>query len=112
MPTLELYLAHAPECAQSILNQWGQMSRAGMQWTSGFDAVLDLACKYFDAKKHREHYEHLENIEGLKGKLDAEIADAKADEASKQRAFIEAYKAAREKPRPVPTARRRQAKAS
>ena len=104
MPTLELYLANAPECAQGIVNQWGQMSREGMQWTPEFDAVLDLACKYLDAKKHREHDEHLETIEGLKGKLDAEIAKARADEATKQRAFVEAYKAAEEKPRPVPTA--------
>ena len=50
MPSLEVYLAHAPECAQGIVNQWGQMFRAGMQWTPEFDAVFDLACKYIDAK--------------------------------------------------------------
>ncbi len=101
MSSLETYLANAPECAQGIVNQWGQMSR-GMQWTAEFDSVLDLACKYLDAKKHREHYEHLETIEGLKGKLRAEIAEARADEVSKQRAFAESYKAAEERPRQVP----------
>jgi hypothetical protein len=57
-----------------------------------------------DAKKQREQYEHLEIIGDLKGKLDAEIVEAKADEASIRLAFVEAYKPAEEKPRPVPAA--------
>lgn len=100
MPTLQTYLTHlthAPECAQSVLNQWGQMFRAGIQWTAEFGVVLDLACNYLDAKKHREQYERLGAIKGLKGKLDSEIAEAMADESAKQRAFVEAYKVATEK---------------
>jgi hypothetical protein len=105
MPSLEIYLEHAPECAQGILNRWGYLHRAGKQWTEEFNTVLDLTFNYLDAKKQREQYEHLETKFGdLKGKLDAEVAEAKADEASKQRAFVEAYKAAEEKPRLVPTA--------
>jgi hypothetical protein len=104
MPSLEMYLEHAPECAQGILNQWGQLHRARVQWTEEFNTVLNLACNYLDAKKQREQYEHLEIIGDLKGKLDAAIAEAKADEASIRMAFVEAYKAAEEKPRPMAAA--------
>jgi hypothetical protein len=81
----------------------GQLHRAGVQWIEEFNTVLNLACSYWDAKKQREQYEHLETIGDLKGKLDAEITQAKADEASKRRAFVEGYNAAEEIPRPVPS---------
>ena len=95
-----MYLEHAPACAQGIVNQWGQMSEAKIQWTPEFDAVLNLACRYLDAIKQREQCEHLETIGNLKGKLDDAIAEAKEDEASKRLAFVEAYKAAEEKTAP------------
>jgi hypothetical protein len=82
----------------------GRALSGGIQWTEEFNTVLNLTCNYLDARKQREQYEHLETIGDLKGKLDAEIAEAKADEASKRRAFVEAHKAAEEKPRPLPTA--------
>ncbi len=95
MPSLEMYLEVAPECAQRVLNQWGRLHQTGVQWTEEFDTVLNLACNYCDAKEQRKQYERLETIRVLEGMLDAEIAEAKADEASKQRAFVEAYKALR-----------------
>ena len=102
MPSLETYLEHASECAQSIVNQWGQHHRAGNAsvLTEEFNIILDLACKYLEAKKHREKWEQLNQNERLKGKLDEEVAAAKTEEAERQRAFAEAYKAAEERPRP------------
>lgn len=75
------------------------MFHAKRQWTPEFDSVLNLACNYIDASKHREQYEHLGSLEGLKGKLDNEIAEAKVEEFRKRHAFAVAYKTAEEKPR-------------
>jgi hypothetical protein len=97
MSTLDVYLEQAPERAQSVVNWWGHMHRAGIKWTQQFDAVLDLACKYLEAKREREQSEDFETWDGLAGKMDAEIAKAKADEAAKKRAFVEAYRTANEK---------------
>jgi hypothetical protein len=110
MPSLETYLEHANGCAQSIMNQWQQIHWAGNAalMTEEFLAVHDLAFRFYLATKQREQLEKL-NVR-LKGQLYEELAEdlaqvqedlaqAQAYEALRQRAFVEAYKAAEERPR-------------
>ena len=68
--------------------------------TEEFETVLDLACKYLEAKRKREEWERFNEREDLRGKLGEVLEPAKADEVRRQRAFVEAYKEAEERPRP------------
>ena len=84
-------MEHASVRAQGVMNEWNLRYWAGAL-TKEFNAVHDLAFSHYLAKTERERCEK-QNIR-LKGQLDEEAAAAKAEEASKLRAFDEAYKAA------------------
>jgi hypothetical protein len=52
MRTIETYLEHADELAQEVVNAWGVNMQAGNGplLTDDFNALLDKACRYRDAK--------------------------------------------------------------
>jgi len=92
------------------MNQWQQIHWAGnaSSMTEEFLAVHDLAFRLYLATQRREQCEEL--IVRLKSHLDEEfagdlaqaqedLAQVQAYEALRRRAFVEAYKAAEERPR-------------
>jgi hypothetical protein len=79
MPSLEMYREHAPECARGILNQWGQLHRARVQCTEDLTLSSTLHATTWAQKSSANNTSVSKNIGDLKGKLDAEIAAARAD---------------------------------
>jgi len=87
--SIEMYMERAEELAQGVVNAWGVNMRAGnaAYLTDEFNALLDKACRYRDAKRDSDTRRKL----CILSELDAAQEDAACRE------FAEAYKAFWEK---------------
>lgn len=94
MPGLDDHERRADEWAQKVVDAWGMNVEAGNAalLTDEFKALLDLACRYRDAKSIADNHRQFSM---LSDRDEAEVGRTR-------RAFVEAYRAFHEKHGEVP----------
>jgi len=99
---LEECVEHADECAQEVVNVWGQLSSAGhaADFTPEFKALFEKACRYRTVKENTDGFREVKSARGAGPETathEALFAKAIAEETAVCESFCKEYLDFREK---------------